>query len=58
MIVSGTPNVINIIWGEPTLIDAIRTAADENGWYSLDGKVIPQPKHGVNVTKRRKITVK
>lgn len=58
MIVSGTPNVINIIWGEPTLIDAIRTAADENGWYSLDGKVIPQPKRGVNVTKRRKITAK
>ena len=58
MVMSTSSETINIIWGIPTLIDAVRAAADEYGWYNLDGKKIGHQKKGINVTKRKKIAVK
>lgn len=57
MSTSATSDVINILFGMPTSVNAFSNSEESDNWYQSDGKKIGHHQRGINVTRRRKVTI-
>lgn len=57
MSTSATSDVINMLFGLPTSVNAFSNSEEPDIWYQSDGKKIGHQQRGINVTRRRKVTI-
>lgn len=57
MSTSATSDVINMLFGLPTSVNAFSNSEESDLWYQSDGKKIGHHQRGINVTRRRKVTI-
>lgn len=57
MSTSATSDVINMLFGLPTSVNAFSNSEESGIWYQSDGKKTGHQQRGINVTRRRKVTI-